>query len=152
MKHITDNVTKNNNDCWLWQKSCSSAGYGQFTKNKVYWNTHRYVWQHLNGPIPKDQVVRHTCHERACCNPAHLKLGTHADNYQDSMQTHNEAASLRRMVWKIQNIKYSTCAEAVKVTKISISSIIKYTNKLTRVFDVEAYRAATKIAGWRPKI
>lgn len=29
------------------------------------------------------RLVRHMCHNRLCCNPAHLRGGTHADNSDD---------------------------------------------------------------------
>jgi hypothetical protein len=37
----------------------------------------------VNGEIPKGGMVRHKCHNRACCNPAHLELGEAQDNVQD---------------------------------------------------------------------
>jgi hypothetical protein len=49
---------------------------------------HRAVWEEINGPIPKSKgwhgrVVMHTCDNGWCCNPAHLRLGTQADNVRD---------------------------------------------------------------------
>jgi hypothetical protein len=49
---------------------------------------HRAVWEQFNGPIPPHDsahgfVVMHTCDRRACCNPAHLRLGTQLDNVRD---------------------------------------------------------------------
>lgn len=35
--------------CWNWQKSVTSAGYGQLTENKKYWTTHRYVYNKTYG-------------------------------------------------------------------------------------------------------
>lgn len=53
-------------------------------------------WEHyelLVGPIPPDTpVLRHVvCRNPACCNPAHLKPGTKADNEHDKVAdgTHN---------------------------------------------------------------
>jgi hypothetical protein len=35
------------------------------------------------GGISNGLVVRHTCTNKSCCNPAHLILGTQSDNYYD---------------------------------------------------------------------
>lgn len=152
MKKITDNIVIDSNGCWLWQKSCSSAGYGQFTRDGVYWNTHRYVWQHFNGDIPKGKHIRHTCHVRACSNPDHLIIGSAKDNYYDSKDTHDLAQSLKRKSWYINGIKYCTSREAVEKTGLSMNSVIKYTDKISRVFDVESYRKACTISNNNPKV
>ena len=34
-------------------------------------------------PLAKGEVVRHTCDNRACCNPAHLVKGFQIDNVRD---------------------------------------------------------------------
>jgi hypothetical protein len=44
---------------------------------------HRLAWAEANGPIPEGMVVRHTCDNPPCVNPAHLILGTQKDNVGD---------------------------------------------------------------------
>ena len=71
-------------ECWLWTAGLRHGGYGQFR-----WDTgttmqaHRVAFELTHGPIPDGQVVRHKCDVPGCCNPAHLELGTTADNNRD---------------------------------------------------------------------
>jgi hypothetical protein len=40
------------------------------------------------GPIPDGLYVLHDCDHGWCCNPAHLHLGTHADNMREASERH----------------------------------------------------------------
>lgn len=136
--------------CWVWQKSVTSAGYGQFTLKGKYWTAHRYAYTETYGDIPKGYVIRHTCHNTNCCNPSHLIAGTHKDNYADSLDTHSQADSKRRKTWNVQGKHYNTCRDVVKALGISMSAVIKHT--VNGVFDVDGYRLACKKANSAPKL
>jgi hypothetical protein len=70
-------------ECWLWLGSHHEFGYGWFWANGRSWNAHRVAWELTNGVIPSGRVVMHTCDNPPCVNPAHLRLGTVADNQSD---------------------------------------------------------------------
>ena len=56
-----------------------------FRGRQVY--AYRFVHCVLEGVIVgRDWVVRHRCHNRVCVNPAHLTLGTQADNKRDDWE------------------------------------------------------------------
>lgn len=73
--------------CWDWQASTAIKSYGRF-KIASHESRHanRVAWTIANDREPGDLLIRHTCDRPACCNPAHLEVGTHADNCNDKMQ------------------------------------------------------------------
>jgi hypothetical protein len=76
--------------CWLWMASTDSDGYGRFWMEGKHNQAHR-VAVRLDGRDPEGKVVRHTCDVPHCVNPAHLRLGTHADNVADRQRRDRQA-------------------------------------------------------------
>ena len=69
-------------ECWPWVGSVSAAGYGVFGVNRRLVYAHRAAFEHANGRPPAGEVM-HACDNPRCCNPAHLREGTHLENMAD---------------------------------------------------------------------
>jgi len=128
-------IPVNPTDCWEWQETKSHNGYGRFRRHGKWTFSHRYSYEHLRGPIPEGMVIRHMCHNRLCCNPMHLEVGTPKDNAQDAIEagrfslgtvngnaklTPDDIVHIRRNPDKL---KSRELAEKFKVSAATISGI-----------------------------
>jgi len=67
-------------DCWVWQGTKNSDGYGRILVNGRRIGVHRVVFELLRHRIPLGLVTDHKCLNPACVNPAHLEIVTNKEN------------------------------------------------------------------------
>jgi hypothetical protein len=89
-------VNKQDDGCWVWGGSTRS-GYGRLRHGNRNYSAHHITWHAVNGPIPEGLEPDHTCHDpnvcpggecqhRACVNPEHMRLVTHAENVRAAIK------------------------------------------------------------------
>lgn len=70
-------------ECWPWMGRRDKDGYGTLRSGTTLVRAHRFSYSLHHGET--DLLVRHSCHNPRCVNPAHLSEGTHLDNMADRL-------------------------------------------------------------------
>lgn len=137
---VFENRIKKTAKCWLWKGTFNDYGYGIFLMpGEVSVRAHRYSYEYFIGPIPDGMVVMHICDNPPCVNPAHLRVGTKAENNADTgikrrhnygtdhwngRLTNRQVAAIRR-----SGEKQAVLAERYGVTQSHISRIKSGTHR-----------------------
>ena len=94
--------TERRGDCLIWTGSQSSNGYGVIWDGRRLVRVHRYAWERVNGPIPENMLIDHTCYTPLCVNVEHLRIATPSQNsfYRSGPDKHNGKSGVRNVYWR----------------------------------------------------
>jgi len=88
--------------CWLWTASKVGGGYAQFHTTDASGHRQRYAhkvsYEAVHGLVPDGMFLDHTCHNRICVNPDHLRLVTNKQNQENLLGAKSNSKSGHRGV------------------------------------------------------
>lgn len=82
-------------ECWMWNGPKDRYGYGKFQIGGKNWKPHRFICVLVHGERDSNWYAIHSCDNRSCCNPAHLRWGTAKENAEDRMIRKRHAPAKR---------------------------------------------------------
>lgn len=124
-----------NGDCWEWQGKPMKHGYGSMHWGQKSHRTHRLVWMLTYGEMPKMDIL-HSCDNRICCNPDHLREGTHRDNTNDMLMRERQSRGEHRPNAKLTDADIRAIRAAPKVWGFQTKLSKKYgvpTSSISRI-------------------
>ena len=132
-------VNKTDN-CWEWIGKVDALGYGTIFGDGKANKAHRYSFElHNKREINRGMNILHSCDNRRCVNPSHLREGTQKENIQDRVERNRtvapkgESNGLSKLTAdNVISIRqealtntYSEIAKKYNTTKTNICSIVK---------------------------
>ena len=125
-------------ECWEWSGGMFPKGYGCIRMGRDVVGAHRVSWMLAHGELPS-LCVLHRCDNPACVNPAHLFLGTKADNNADMLAKGRQVRGEANRRSKLGR------ADVVMIRSLAADGCTKA--EIGRLFEVDAKTIHAVVTG-----
>jgi hypothetical protein len=122
--------------CWPWLGKHQTRGYGRYRLGGRSHFAHRKALALVAGDPPSAGLLAlHSCDNPPCCNPAHLRWGTPADNQADRRQRGRDRSGRAKidpvdlMRLRGEGLSYSELAAHFGVDQANIGKALKREEK-----------------------
>lgn len=126
--------TTKKGECLEWTRCFNTDGYPRAViDGNANGKVHRVVWEIHNNSSAKGFVIRHSCDNPRCINPAHLSIGSNTDNMKDrdlrerhgaSKLTHDQVREIRKL-WDTGQYYGWELSSVYKINTRTLYSLIK---------------------------
>jgi hypothetical protein len=138
IKRFFDKVNKTDS-CWEWTAFCWKSGYGCFSvRHKENERAHRISYEiYHKRKINTGMYILHSCNNRKCVNPLHLREGNHQENMNDRTNAGHNAKNIISTLTEDDVITIRELAKTEKQKDIAIKyglsrhSIRNIVNRIT---------------------
>lgn len=120
------------NECWPWTGKQAASGYGRLKREGRSIPAHRTSLSLATGRWPDSETMAlHSCDNRPCCNPAHLRWGTAADNMRDRSERGRAKGHPRKIdadraaLMRSAGKSYQQIAEVFSVNQANVGKALK---------------------------
>ena len=120
--------------CWIWTGKIHKSGYGYLHHNRKFFYAHKFSKEYsLGRTINPGYECCHSCYNKLCVNPSHIREDTRKSNIIDNVLTGNhntvklsveDVKSIRKMASLGKSDK--EISELFNVCRRNINGIRRY--------------------------
>lgn len=92
--------------CWEWSGSLSSKGYGQMSVDNKPKRCYKVSYEIHFGEVPQGLHIDHSCLNKQCVHPDHLRLATNKENSENIGLSKSNTSGYRGVCWDKERSKW----------------------------------------------